>query len=53
MDVREEMTGFRVKSESPQLYGIQLRGKNVVLWRLTFMMLFSNTIITLTEQSGE
>lgn len=41
MDVREEMTGFHVKSDSPLLYGIKLRGKNVFLWRLIFMIFFS------------
>lgn len=53
MDVKEEMTGFHVKSDSPHLYGIQPRGKNIFLWGLIFMMFFSNTIITLTEQSEE
>lgn len=53
MDVREEMRDFHVQSDSPHLYGIQLRGNIVVLWRLILMMFFSDSIITLTEQSEE
>jgi len=53
MGMRQEMAVFYIESDSSHLYGKQLRGKIVVFWRLIFMTLFSNTIITLTEQSGE
>lgn len=49
----EEMMVFHAKSDSPHLYGIHLRGKNAVLWRLIFMTFFSKTIITFTKQAEE